>query len=156
MIIFVTNILAVIALGVIVWKRGRDRRPGTVPLARGLQIAGLFVLSLVALVYVFFGVGEMMEGMEGGAGHLIELLAVVVLLALAWLRPLEGGIAFIACGVISALGFFAAMLAAGPAPRFSMISPALLITSLPQVISGALLFVAGMLGRKTSGMQAQV
>ncbi len=155
MVIFVTNILAVIVLGVIVWRRGRDRRPWMAPAGRSLLIAGLVVLGLVAAVYLVFGVGEMLGDVAGGAGHLIELLAVGALLILAWMRPLEGGIAIFACGVLSALGFFTAMLSAGPIPQFSMISPALMITSLPQVLSGGLLFAAGMLGRKTAGTPAQ-
>ncbi len=154
MVIFISSILAVIVLAVVVWRRGRDRRTWMVPAARGLQIAGLVVLSLVALIFLAFGVGEMSGGIAGGEGHLIELVPIVALLVLAWLRPLEGGLTLIACGVISALGFIVGMLSAGGSPQFSMISPALLITSLPQLISGILFFAAGLIGNKRTGVPA--
>jgi hypothetical protein len=152
--IFITSILAVIVLGAILWRRGRDRRTWTVPAARGLQIAGMVVLSLVALVFLVFGVGEMSGGIEGGAGHLIELLPVVALLILACMRPLEGGLVLFTCGVLSALELSAGMLFLGGAPQLSMSSPALLIIALPQVISGALFFTAGLLGTGRTGVHS--
>ena len=146
MVGFWPNIAVIVVLGFLVWRRGRDRRVAGVPLARWLRIAALVPLVLQGLVFVFFGLGEMLGGDLSGAGHLVELAVLVLLAILAWLRPLEGGLALLAVGVLQAATMAAAFAAAPPG---AVMSPALAILAVPAVLSGVLFFLAGLLaGRR--------
>ena len=136
MILFLADIVAIAAVGLLVWRRGRDRRVGSVRSAQWLRIAGLVPLGLQVAFLLLFGIGEMASGHLSGAGHLLPAAASALLALLAWMRPLEGGVALIIAGVVTAI----------PVISSGVISPALFIMAAPQVVSGALFLAAGMLG----------
>jgi hypothetical protein len=143
---FFANIAVIVVLGLLVWRLGRDRRVEGVPSARWLRIAAVVPLALEGLVFLFFGIGEMASGDLSGAGHLLELLVPVLLAILAWLRPLEGGLALLAAGVLQAVG----MLSAIAGVEGAVISPALMILGVPMIVSGALFFIAGLLAQRAT------
>jgi hypothetical protein len=145
---FLANIVVIVAVGLIVLFRGRDRRVGSIKSARWLRIAALIPLGLPAAIYLLFAVGEMAGGDLSGAAHLLQLAVIVLLAILAWMRPLEGGIGLVVGGAVSAVSFIAGMAAAMPSTEPTAVSPALMIVALPQIISGALFFIAGMLARR--------
>ena len=147
MVGFVTGIAVLVILSFLVWRRGRDRRVANVPAARWLRIAAVVPLALQAAVFVLFGIGEMAGGDLSGAGHLLQLAPTVLLAVLAWLRPLEGGLALLAMGILEAATIVGAIAGAGEG---AIPSPALLILAGPYLISGALFFLAGRLARRSS------
>jgi hypothetical protein len=151
--IFIANIVAVAVVGFLVLRCGRDQRVGNIKAAHWLRIAGLIPLGLQVLIYLVFGIGEMASGELGGAMHLLEAIVIALLGMLAWMRPLEGGIALFVCGTFSAIGFIVALVASGPLPEGAVISSSVIITAVPQIVSGVLFFIAGMLARSatTSG-----
>ena len=136
MVIFLADIVAIAALGFIVLRRGRDRRAGSTRAAHWLRIGGLVPLGLQVAVFLPFGVGEMAGGDLSGAVHLLQAAVPTLLGILAWMRPLEGGAALCAVGVVDiATSFFVAE------------SPPIMMDGVPQVVSGALFLVSGMLTR---------
>jgi hypothetical protein len=143
MILFLINLVTCAALGFLVWRRGRDRRTGTIKSAHWLRIAGLVPLVLQVAIFLLFGIGEMASGDLTGAGHLLQVTATVLLGVLAWMRPLEAGVALIAGAVL----FIAGMVASITRPDSTVISPAIMIMAAPQMICGVLFFIAGMLAR---------
>jgi hypothetical protein len=147
MILSLANIVAIAAVGFLVLRRGRDQRVGSIRSAHWLRIAGLIPLGLQVLIYLVFGIGETAAGELGGAMHLLEAIVVALLGMLAWMRPLEGGIALFVCGALSAIGFIVVLVASGPLPEDAVISPTVIITAVPQIVSGVLFFIAGMLAR---------
>ena len=153
MILF-ANIVAIAVVGVLVWRRGRDRRVGSVRSAHWLRIAGLIPLGLQVAILLLFGIGEMAGGESGGAMHLLEAIVIALPGMLAWMRPLEGGIALFVCGALSTIGFIVALVASGPLPEGAVISPSVIITAAPQIVSGALFFIAGMLARSATTSRA--
>ena len=74
--------------------------------------------------------------------HLVTLIPLVLLAVLAWMRPLEGGIAFFLCGVVAAIGYIAAVAPSGPLPPGTLMNSMLIITAYPQILSGVLFFLA--------------
>ena len=153
MILVIANIVAIAAMGFLVWRRGRDRRAGSIRPARWLRIAGLIPLGLQVAFFLLFGIGEMAGGELGGAGHLVQAAVIALLGLLAWLRPIEGGAALVGIAVLFTVTFIAGVAASSAVPEPTAISPGLLILAAPQLISGVLFFIAGMLARraKTSG-----
>ena len=85
---------------------------------------------------LLFGIGEMASGDLSGAGHLLPAAASALLALLAWLRPLEGGVALFIAGVVTAI----------PVIASGVISSAPFIMAAPQIVSGVLFLAAGMLG----------
>jgi hypothetical protein len=47
---------------------------------------------LQVAIFLLFGVGEMAAAISG-AGHLLQVAVAALLGILAWMRPLEGGVA---------------------------------------------------------------
>jgi hypothetical protein len=135
-IALLANLLAIAVMGVLVLRQGRDRTVGSVPLARWLVIAGLVPLGLQVAILLLFGVGEMASGDLSGAGHLLPAAATGLLGLLAWRRPLEGGVALLVVGLLSAAGF------SDPT--------ALLILAAPQIVSGGLFLAGGVLARRAT------
>jgi len=152
--IFIANIVAVAVVGFLVLRGGHDQRIGTIKAAHWLRIAGLIPLGLQVLIYLVFGIGEMASGELGGAMHLLEAIVIALLGMLAWMRPLEGGIALFVCGALSAIGFTVALVASGPLPEGAVISSSVIITAVPQIVSGVLFFIAGMLARRATTPKA--
>jgi hypothetical protein len=148
MLTLLVDAVAVVAVGYFVLRHGRDRLIRGVKPAQGLRIGALVPLGLQAAVFLLFGVGEMAAGEPGGAGHLLQLAVIVLLAALAWLRPLQGGIALFACGVLSAIAPLISITASGPLPESAVLSSGVLILAVPQIVSGALFFAAGMLAQR--------
>jgi hypothetical protein len=149
MIGFLANIVVIVVVGWIVWRRGRDRRVDSIPSPLGLRIAALIPLVPQAAIYLLFGVAEMVGGDLSGGMHLLQLAVIVLPAILAWMRPLEGGIGLVLAGVASAVPFISAMATAGSSEP-TVVSPALLILAVPQILSGVLFFIAGMLGRRVA------
>lgn len=144
MVLFLANLVAIVVVGAFVWRRGRDRRIEGARLARRLRRAGLVPLGLQVAILLLFGIGEMAAGDTSGAGHLPEALVVVLLAAVAWLRPLEGGIALLASGIL----FTISVLISVAPPQAARIISALGILAAPQIISGALFSMAGLVARR--------
>jgi hypothetical protein len=150
MILFLANIVAIAAVGFLVLRRGRDQRAGSTKSAHWLRIAGLIPLGLQVAIFSLFGIGEMAGGESGGAMHLLEAIVIALPGMLAWMRPLEGGIALFVCGALSTIGFIVALVASGPLPEGAVMSPSVIITAAPQIVSGVLFFIAGMLGKSAT------
>ncbi len=148
MLTSLANIVAIVVVGILVWRLGRERRIGNNPAARWLRVAALVPLGLPAVIYLVFGIGEARSGDAGGVMHLVTLIPLVLLAVLAWMRPLEGGIAFFACGVVAAIGYIAAVAPSGPLPPGTLLNSMLTITAYPQILSGVLFFLAGWLARR--------
>ena len=144
----IANILAVVVVGFLVLRYGRDRHAGHGKAVRWLRIAGLNPLSFQILVYLIFGIGEMASGEMGGAMHLLEAIVVVLLGVLAWSRPLEGGIALLVCGALSAIDFVVARVTSGPLPGGAVVSASFLILASPMILSSVLFLIAGLLSRR--------
>jgi hypothetical protein len=145
---FLADIGVIVVLGFIVWRRGRDRRVGSVGSARWLRIAALVPLALQAMVSLLFAFGEMASGDLSGAGHLLQVVVPALLAFLAWMRPLEGGAALFAVGALLVVRFVSAI----PGAESVVISPAVMILAAPLMVSGALFFIAGMLARHNANM----
>jgi hypothetical protein len=148
MSVFFFNIVAIVIMGLLVWRRGRDQRVGSIKAAHWLRIAGLIPLGLEVAILLFFGFGEMGSGDLSGVSHLLPAVAIVLLGILAWLRPLEGGIALFAGGALFIIIFFASLAASTPGPSITGISSAIMILAVPQLVSGVLFFIAGLLSRR--------
>jgi hypothetical protein len=150
MILFLANIVAIAAVGFLVLRRGRDRRAGSIRSARWLRIAGLIPLGLQVVIFLLFGIGEMASGDLGGAGHLSQVAVTALLGILAWMRPLEGGTALFGGAALFTVGFIVGVVTSIPLPESTVISPAIMIMAAPQIVSGALFFIAGMLARSAT------
>jgi hypothetical protein len=150
MLLMLFNAVAVVVVGFLMLRRGRDPRAGCTRSARWLRVAGLIPLALQIGIYLLFGIGEMASGDLSGAGHLLPAAVAALLAVLAWLRPLQGGIALLAAAALYAIVFAGGAFASGPPPPGAAFSPALLITTVPQLLSGILFTIAGMLSRRSS------
>jgi len=146
--VFFFNIVAIVVLGFLVWRRGRDQRVGSIKAAHGLRIAGLLPLGLEVAILLFFGFGEMGSGDLSGISHLFPAIPIMLLGILAWLRPLDGGIALFAGGALFIIIFLAGLAASTPGPGITAISSAMMILAVPQLVSGLLFFIAGLLSRQ--------
>ena len=144
MILSLASIVVIAAVGFLVLRRGRDRRVGSIRSAHWLRIAGLFPLGLQVAVFLLFGIGEMASGELGGAGHLLQVAVTALLGILAWLKPLEGGAA------LFMLGFIFSMVTAMSVPEDAVMAPAIMILAAPQIVSGTLFFIAGMVARSAT------
>ena len=145
MILFLANIVAIAAVGFLVLRRGRDQRAGSIRSAHWLRIAGLIPLGLQVAILLLFGMGEMASGDPSGAGHLLQVAVTVLLGVLAWMRPLEGGAALFGGGALFMVGFIVSVVTSIALPESAVISPAIMIMAAPQIVSGVLFFIAGML-----------
>ena len=145
MILFLANIVAIAAVGFLVLRRGRDQRAGSIRSAHWLRIAGLIPLGLQVAIFLLFGMGEMASGDLSGAGHLLQVAVTALLGILAWMRPLEGGAALFGGGALFMVGFIVSVVTSIALPESTVISPAIMIMAAPQIVSGVLFFIAGML-----------
>lgn len=148
MSVFFFNIVAIVIMGFLVWRRGRDQRVESIRAAHWLRIAGFIPLGLEVAILLFFGFGEMGSGDLSGVSHLLPAVAIVLLGILAWLRPLEGGIALFTGGALFIIIFLASLAASAPGPGITGISSAMMILAVPQLVSGVLFFIAGLLSRR--------
>jgi hypothetical protein len=148
MSVFFFNVVAIVVMGFLVWRRGRDQRVGSIRAAHWLRISGAIPLGLQVAILLIFGFGEMGSGDLSGVSHLLPAVAIVLLAILAWLRPLEGGIALFAGGALFIIIFFASLAASTPGPSITGISSAMIILAVPQLVSGVLFFIAGLLSRR--------
>jgi hypothetical protein len=148
--LFLANIVVIVALGLLVLLRGRDLRGRSVHTARWLRILALIPLALQAGVFLLFGLGEMSGGDWSGAGHLLQLAVTVLLAALGWMRPLEGGVGIDAAGTIALASLMVSMIGGMPPDGPRVISPLPVALAAAQTVSGSLFFVAGVVGRKAA------
>ena len=123
------NVLAIAFVGFVLLRKGRDRRVRNQPTVRRLMIAGLIPLGLQVAIFLLFGLGEMASGDLSGAGHLLPVVATLVLALLSWKRPFEGGAALLVVGVVTRADVSDAT--------------AMLIMVAPQIVSGLLFLLAG-------------
>ena len=137
-------VLVIVVVAYLVWSRGRDRRAEVASAARPWRLAALIPLALQVAVFLLFGVGEMAGGDWSGAGHLIQVALALILAYLVWMRPLEGGVALLAGGVLLA----ATMLTSASRAEADAVSPAALILAAPLIVSGALFLIAGLRARR--------
>ena len=145
MLSFITNIVAILIVGFFVWRRGRDRQVASFPPAQWLRIAGVIILGLPAAVYLFFGFAEMGGGGIGGLAHLLPVVTIVLFGFLAWMRPLAGGLALFLAGCVAGFVTLVSMITLSPVPESAVLSSGVLVSALPQMISGVLFFLAGRL-----------
>ena len=131
-------------------RRGRDQRAGSIRSAHWLRIVGLIPLGLQVAIFLLFGIGEMASGDLSGAGHLLQVAVTALLGILAWMRPLEGGAAIFGLAALFIVGFIVAVVTSIPLPESTAISPGIMIMAAPQIVSGALFFIAGMLAQSAT------
>ena len=137
----IASIVLIALVGAVTLRVGLDRRAhdsGWCPAAMGV---GLIPLGIQIAVLGLFGFGEMASGDLSGSGHLISLAISLLLGVLAWLRPIEGGLALLAVGATTY-------------PLYND-ATARWILAAPQVISGAVLLLAGVAARAFPSRQGQ-
>jgi hypothetical protein len=111
---------------------------------KGLKIAAMIPLGLIALIYLVFGIGESLGGEPGGWMHLVELVILGLVMWLCWKFPLWGGVLLL---VFSLVGGMQLLLVA-PHSLSPATSPVVLIRYLPMALSGILLLAAWWVKRK--------
>lgn len=149
MTLTIPYLAACIVMGIILIRRGRDQGAGSPRSAQLLRIAALLPFAVQIGILLVFGFGEIVGGDWSGAIHLLAAIAIATAGALAWMRPFEGGLVLLACGLLSALGFLVPAFASGSLPEGARLSPALLITAVPVIISGVLFFLSARLARRS-------
>jgi len=150
MVLFLANIAGIAAVGFLVWRRGRDRYAGSTTSARWLRVVALIPLGLQVAIFLLFGIAEIASGDLGGAGHLLQAAAITLLGILAWMRPLEGGVALLAGAALFIIRFIVGVVSSTPLPESAVMSPAIGIAAVPQIVAGALFFIAGLLTRSAT------
>ena len=131
--ILVVHALAVVVVALVAWRFGRDRRGKGISLVRWPKIVALIPLGLQVCIFTMANTGLIPPGYVGGARTLIPLAAAVLLAVLAWMRPVEGGVALLAVGVASLLEYHGD-------------ETATTFMAYPELVSGCLFLVAGMAG----------
>ena len=134
------NALAIVIVGFVLVRQGRDQRAREHPTARRLMIAALIPLGLQVGIYLLFGLGEMASGDVSGAGHLLPAVGTLALALLSWRRPIEGGAALLVVGIVSRADVSDAT--------------ALLIMGAPQIVSGLLFLLAGWIAQRGTTPEA--
>jgi hypothetical protein len=110
---------------------------------QGLKIAAMLPLAFMILVLLVFGIGEMVGGDLSGAGHLIPVVFVGLVIWFCWKKPLWGGILLLIGAGFEVFNFRDVF--ARPNPEL-WLAP-LLIMTLPLAFSGLLLLLAEWIGR---------
>lgn len=143
MALLLANLIAIVVLGILVLRRGSDPRIKSSTPARVLRIVACIILGIPLVVFLIFGIGEMVGGDLSGGMHLVEALVGI----LAWKRPFEAGI--ILCLSSLALGgFFLINLLADHVREGPINFHSLLILVLPTLITGILFLSAGIMARR--------
>lgn len=106
---------------------------------RHLKVAALVAATPTVAVLLLFAFGETSGGDVSGLQHLVQLLPLAVLLALAWRFPLFGGASLV--GVALVLGALYPMVAGG-SERVSTILLVELLFLAPPLVTGLLFFAA--------------
>jgi len=132
----VVVLAVVVALAIVLLRRGRDEVVFHSRPARWLVRGALALIGLEAAFWLFMGVGEMASGDFSGVSHLAPAAILIALMLLAWRRPFEAGILLVAVSVVSAL-YFSRIMREGL--RFDLAT--LLVAGLP-LICGVLLLAA--------------
>ena len=135
-------VLAVVALAVLVFRRGPDGGVARDKRALWVRRIALILMGLSAAFWVFMGVREMASGDFSGVAHLIPAAMIVLLMFLARQRPLEGGIVLAILGVAASAYFYNA--GAELARNRGVIA----ITGAPFLVAGLLLLAAAALARR--------
>lgn len=147
MALLLANLIAIVVLGILVLRRGSDPRIKSSTPARVLRIVACIILGIPLVVFLIFGIGEMVGGDLSGGMHLVEALIVVLVGILSWKRPFEAGI--ILCLSSLALGgFFLINLLADHVREGPINFHSLLILVLPTLITGILFLSAGIMARR--------
>lgn len=141
--LFLVELVGLVMLAFVRWRRGPEPRVSAVRSARWLRLAALIVLGLQGLLFVVFAAGEIVGGDWSGAGHLLQLAPVVALGWLVWSRPLETGVVLLLSGVLYGL----MTLAAVPVEPGAVRSMGVVLLAGPHVVAGVLALLAGLAAR---------
>ena len=134
---------AILVLVVIAFLRAPDKVTVSNPQAKWLLRIALVLMGICVVFLLYFGIGEMTSGDLGGLIHLVPAILLVVLMFLAWRRPIEGGVILIILSVLIFLYYgFATMEGGG---SFQVGS---LIGALPFLVSGNLFLFAAAVARR--------
>lgn len=133
--------IAILVLGMITFRR--DQVIVSNQQAKWLLRAALVLMGLYAILWLFFGIGEMTSGDWSGAIHLVPAIMVVALMFLAWRRPMEGGVVLVILGVLAFLYYGVATMQGGR--PFQVTS---LIGGVPYLVCGFLFLAAIALARR--------
>jgi len=135
-------VVAVVALAVLVFRRGSDEDVARDKRALWVRRIALILMGLSAAFWAFMGVGEMASGDFSGVIHLVPAAMIVLLMFLARQRPLEGGIVLAILGVAASAYFYNA--GAELARNMGIIA----ITGAPFLVCGLLFLAAAALARR--------
>lgn len=129
-------VVAVVALAVLVFRRGPDGGEARDKRALWVRRIALILMGVSAAFWAFMGVGEMASGDFSGVIHLVPAVMIVLLMLLARRRPFEGGIVLALLGVVTSAYFYNA--GAALASNMGIIA----ITGAPFLVAGLLFIVA--------------
>ena len=133
MAVFLADFVAILVVGYLFLRRGRDQKVRQSRTARWLLVAALIPLGLQVAIFLLFGIGEIASGDLSGVGHLLPVVSAALLGLLSWQRPQEGGVALFLVGVVTTAGLSD--------------TTATLIMAAPQIVSGLLFLIGGMIAR---------
>ena len=132
-------LIALIVLGIRVFRQGPNPDAARKPLAVWLARCALGLIVLYIAFFLFFGAGELFSGDLSGLGHLLPAILVAGIAILANKRPLEGGVTFIVLSILLSI-----YIALPSRSGVSFFSSAVLIVSLPLLLAGVLFLAAGL------------
>lgn len=133
----ILTVVAILVLAMITFLRGTDRAVESHRQAKWLVWTALALMGLYAFVWLVFGIAEVISGDFSGIIHLVPAIMLIVLMFLAWKRPLEGGIVFAVLGILASLYFGVSTMQGGRA--FQVTS---LIGGVPYLVFGLLCLIA--------------
>ena len=77
-----------------------------ITVAKGLKIAALALMALVALFFSVMGIGEMLGGDLSGVFHLPPVALIALMMWFGWKKPLSGGATMFGLGIVVSIFFF--------------------------------------------------
>jgi len=110
---------------------------------KGIKIAAMIFPGIPLSILLLFAIGETVGGDWSGLGHLIQVVPIVLLMWLAWKRPLWGGISLLILSLIAAYSF------ANPLRGTDWLAPLLIIVA-PLILSGVLFLSAARLEKRAA------
>lgn len=113
-----------------------------------VKVAALVVLSVFLVFWVYMGLGAMSGGDWGGTWYIVGVAAALALMALAWQRPSFWGGIILMAGALIGLWFAVPMWMSDAAPLPGVLA------SVPFVICGILLLLAGQMERRHPARRA--
>lgn len=74
-------------------------------ISSGLKVTALVLMGLVALLFSFMGIGEMLGGDLSGAIHLPPVALIALMMWFGWKKPLAGGATMFGLGILISIFF---------------------------------------------------